>query len=139
MVRRYVPESNIQEMATLKELFFRDGLSWEDELGVVRRLAKKDKMKAWRLYYQSKFWKIYRQIVLRRDGFACVECGSKHDLNVDHKRYPQIIGHERPEDLQTLCLYCHAEKTVRFDLRAASKGQRLNVRVDDEMFMYNRR
>jgi len=140
MVKRFVPESYIREMMSLTKLFFKDGLSWEEEMEIARKVQRKDSRKGWYLYYQSQFWKIYRLIILQRDGFMCQECGSKNDLQVDHIQYPGIVGKERPGDLRTLCLYCHAKKTTSFDLLASvSQRGRVKVGVDDEMFMYHRR
>ncbi|WP_374211822.1 HNH endonuclease [Erythrobacter fulvus] len=49
----------------------------------------------------------------RRDGFACVKCGGKHRLEVDHIA-PVRDAPERSfdlENLQTLCGPCHGAKT----------------------------
>lgn len=42
--------------------------------------------------------------VRMRDGLQCVRCGSKHDLQVHHKKGTKL---HRMEDLETLCLACH--------------------------------
>ena len=58
-------------------------------------------------------WKALRLQALRRDGFACVGCGARGRLEVDHK----IPARERPDlffdlaNLQTLCTPCHTRKT----------------------------
>jgi 5-methylcytosine-specific restriction protein A len=64
------------------------------------------------VYYTSR-WARIRWLALRRDGFACVKCGARGRLEVDHvesiRRAP-----ERAYDLanlQTLCTPCHSQKT----------------------------
>lgn len=65
--------------------------------------------KAWR----DKRWPALRLAAKRRDGWACVQCGSKHRLEVDHV----LPVRDRPDlsfvltNLQTLCGSCHAKKT----------------------------
>lgn len=58
-------------------------------------------------------WKAVRLAAKRRDGFACVQCGSRSKLEVDHVQ-PVRSHPERTfdlENLQTLCAGCHARKT----------------------------
>ena len=62
---------------------------------------------------KSKRWKGLRIEALRRDGFACVQCGDRGDLEVDHVQ-PVRSAPERSFDLtnlQSLCAACHARKT----------------------------
>jgi len=50
---------------------------------------------------------------LRRDGFACVKCGARGRLEVDHIE-PVRDAPERAYDLtnlQALCRACHSAKT----------------------------
>lgn len=58
---------------------------------------------------------------MQRDGYACVRCGSKNDLEVNHI-YPlgatERTGHRFAEscehhldNLETLCHNCHLEAT----------------------------
>jgi len=45
--------------------------------------------------------------ILERDGFKCILCGDKEDLNIHHL-IPKIIGGtSKNENLITLCHYCH--------------------------------
>lgn len=66
-----------------------------------------------RAVYRDKRWPAMRLMAKRRDGFACVQCGSKHRLEVDHIEPVR----DRPDlsfiiaNLQTLCGSCHAKKT----------------------------
>jgi 5-methylcytosine-specific restriction protein A len=57
-------------------------------------------------------WKRIRGIVIRRDGFACVKCGSLGPLEVDHILPVAKGGSWEPTNLQTLCSPCHKEKTL---------------------------
>jgi 5-methylcytosine-specific restriction enzyme A len=62
---------------------------------------------------RSKRWPALRLAALRRDGWACVECGARGQLQVDHRRPVR----EAPElafdldNLQSLCCACHGRKT----------------------------
>ena len=50
--------------------------------------------------------------MLDRDGWACVKCGKKGRLEVDH-RVPFEDGGAMYDfsNLQTLCRFCHRDKT----------------------------
>lgn len=69
--------------------------------------------RAGRAVYRDKRWPPLRLAAKRRDGWACVECGSRHRLEVDHIDAVR----DRPDrafdlaNLQTLCGSCHARKT----------------------------
>lgn len=63
--------------------------------------------------YRDKRWPALRLMAKRRDGFQCVQCGSRHRLEVDHIK-PVRDAPERAFDLtnlQTLCGGCHGRKT----------------------------
>ncbi len=77
-----------------------------------------------KIYYTSR-WARIRWLALRRDGFACVRCGARGRLEVDHvesiRRAP-----ERAYDLgnlQSLCQSCHSQKTNEEMGRAPSLVQ----------------
>lgn len=56
-----------------------------------------------------------RNTVFGRDGFKCVECGSKESLAVDHI-VPQILGGgDDFPNLQTLCRTCNSAKQARMN------------------------
>ena len=58
-------------------------------------------------------WKALRIEALRRDGWACVQCGARGRLEVDHVQ-PVKDAPDRAHDLgnlQCLCPRCHAQKT----------------------------
>ena len=63
--------------------------------------------------YRTPQWKALRMQARRRDGFACVHCGQKGRIEVDHvkpiRTHPELaldLG-----NLQCLCIACHARKT----------------------------
>lgn len=65
--------------------------------------------------YSSPRWKSVRFLAKKRDGFRCVECGASGRLEVDHRK-PLRSAPELAfdlENLQTLCIACHARKTRR--------------------------
>jgi len=63
--------------------------------------------------YRDRRWPALRTAAKRRDGWACVSCGSRNRLEVDHVRAVR----DRPDlafeitNLQTLCAGCHTRKT----------------------------
>ena len=62
---------------------------------------------------RTRRWKGLRLLALRRDGWACVQCGSAGRLEVDHIR-PVRDAPELSFDLgnlQCLCPSCHTRKT----------------------------
>jgi 5-methylcytosine-specific restriction endonuclease McrA len=57
-------------------------------------------------------WSAFKVRILIRDGNACVKCGSKDQLEVDHIRAIMNDGENWEENnLQTLCKECHKKKT----------------------------
>jgi len=84
-------------------------------------------VKASRPFLKDRRWPALRLRALRRDGFACVQCGARGRLEVDHIQ-PTF---RRPDlafdlgNLQALCGSCHSRKTWR-DLGRAevSEGRR---------------
>lgn len=62
---------------------------------------------------RDKRWRALRFQALRRDNWQCVQCGSKHRLEVDHIQAVRF----RPDlafsldNLQVLCASCHTRKT----------------------------
>jgi hypothetical protein len=51
-----------------------------------------------------------RQEIYDRDGNACVYCGATDDLTLDHKVPEMHGGDHSPENLQTACRRCNAQK-----------------------------
>ena len=61
-------------------------------------------------YLQSDDWKRKRALVLKRDRYKCVFCGSRA-TQVHHKKYaPQNIGREPIEWLVATCAGCHSDQ-----------------------------
>lgn len=58
-------------------------------------------------------WVALRHAVLERDGWACVTCGARGRLEVDHihpvRSHPDLAYD--PANCQTLCAVCHSRKT----------------------------
>ena len=63
------------------------------------------------LYYlKQRISEKLRQQVFERDGFCCVECGSKKRLSADHIIPERHGGETEIDNLQTLCKPCNSEK-----------------------------
>lgn len=61
-------------------------------------------------YLKSEAWKRKRFVVLKRDNWKCVYCGSKA-TQVHHKKYAKNnIGKEPIEWLESICKTCHDKK-----------------------------
>ena len=57
-------------------------------------------------YLESDGWRELRSEVLKRDGWRCRLCNRAELVEIHHRTY-QRIYRERPEDLTTLCHWCH--------------------------------
>ena len=58
--------------------------------------------------YKDPRWQKRRLEIMKRDGFACVACGTESDeLHVHHKRYKGQPWEAKDDDMQTLCIKCH--------------------------------
>ena len=69
-----------------------------------------------RLYYTQR-WKRYRKAVLSRQGGICEHCNDTppdHMLHLDHIQ-PLAQGGEpfNDDNIQVLCVSCHAKKTAK--------------------------
>lgn len=60
-------------------------------------------------YIGSKRWRKKRAKALAHHGRVCVSCGATHRLRVHHKTYARL-GNELMDDLQVLCVDCHANE-----------------------------
>lgn len=55
-------------------------------------------------------WDVTRKAIFARDKYTCQSCGRKNNLTVDHIVQLSHGGTNSPENLQTLCKYCHEKK-----------------------------
>jgi 5-methylcytosine-specific restriction endonuclease McrA len=59
-------------------------------------------------------WQRTRELVKRRDGFACVGCGATEPLEIHHKIKLRFVANPYDlSNLETLCLSCHRKKDRR--------------------------
>jgi 5-methylcytosine-specific restriction protein A len=62
---------------------------------------------------RTRQWQVLRMAVLERDGWACVDCGARRRLEVDHIRpvrtHPELSY--SLANCATRCRVCHARKT----------------------------
>ena len=69
-------------------------------------------------------WEWLRRRTFERDGYKCVECGSRRRLECDHVLSKANGGSDDPANLQTLCANCHHAKTRRengFDIESVNE------------------
>lgn len=55
----------------------------------------------------SPIWEAKREKRMCMDDYQCQKCGKAYNLEVHHKRYPEVWGEEDVKDLITLCDSCH--------------------------------
>lgn len=82
-----------------------------DERTLERSRAEKEHRK--RRNKKSGFEKEFdatRPSILERDNYKCVECGSNKNLHVHHIVHRKNGGTNDPDNLVTLCKWCHAER-----------------------------
>lgn len=53
--------------------------------------------------------------IFKRDEFACLKCGSKQELTLDHVKPKAAWGTSDESNLQTLCATCNGEKGHHFN------------------------
>lgn len=64
-----------------------------------------------------------RYKIYSRDGFACLKCGSKSELTLDHVIPLSLGGRDGYKNLQTLCYGCNQAKGVTIvDYRKHAKA-----------------
>lgn len=67
--------------------------------------------KSYKEFLKTKYWKKVRSIVIKRDSYLCVKCGTDKHLQVHHTTYKNHF-HEMKHisDLITLCKECHKKE-----------------------------
>jgi hypothetical protein len=77
--------------------------------------GKKDYFRHSRAVIRDPRWPALRLAAKRRDGFRCVQCGTRGRLEVDHiqpvRDAPELAF--VLDNLQSLCGVCHGKKTIR--------------------------
>ncbi len=85
---------------------------------VVKQWVRDKKREKRRTYYRDTYlnsddWKRKRALVLKRDRYRCVYCGTRA-TQVHHKQYaPRNIGREPIEWLVSVCKSCHDQQHER--------------------------
>jgi len=82
----------------------------------------------YKTYLETSHWKKTRLRRLSRDGFQCVKCEKKRNLQVHHLTYERL-GCEHLKDIITLCRSCHKKEhgtKVARKKRAKKKAKRKN-------------
>ena len=102
----------------------RRGRRWKGTDGTTAQAAHGARGERMSEVHQWAAWKRARRSILHRDGWRCVKCGRAARLQVDHI-VPVYMGGEEyaPDNLQTLCVGCHVEKT-RAERNAELSDQR---------------
>jgi hypothetical protein len=79
----------------------------ETRIKISKALFKKDK-KEWTGFVKSTYL-VFRQSVLNRDNHACITCGSKERLEIDHIKPVSLFPKQKfcMENVRTLCRKCH--------------------------------
>lgn len=73
----------------------------------------------------------FRVEIYTRDGFACLKCGDKNNLTLDHIKPISKGGKGIVENLQTLCSNCNVKKGSK------EIDYRLNVSLMNEANNYS--
>lgn len=63
--------------------------------------------------HRAKIPAVVRLAVYKRDGWACLSCGTGDDLTLDHLLPWSLGGADTEDNLQTLCRPCNSRKGAR--------------------------
>lgn len=78
-----------------------------------KKSIKKLRGKSYKKFINSGYWRMIRCKVIERDGFKCVKCSSKENLQVHHLTYKNHFNeHNNLADMQTLCKFCHKKEHI---------------------------
>ena len=76
-------------------------------------MGLKDHFRHSKAVTSTRRWQSVRHAVLERDGWACVACGERRRLEVDHikpvRTHPELAFN--PANCQAICGKCHTRKT----------------------------
>jgi hypothetical protein len=122
---------NIGRSRVRRWWWFEDAFYWEsagysemDVLALVRDRQRKNKQRLARAHTllnvdqapnrrrREVIPREVRQVVFRRDGGRCVQCGEDFDLQYDHIIPVALGGASTVENLQLLCAPCNQEKSA---------------------------
>lgn len=67
-----------------------------------------------------------KRMVLERDEYRCVRCGTDQDLTVDHIMPSSLGGTYAVHNLQTMCSGCNSAKAADFGIRERFNKRRAN-------------
>lgn len=80
-----------------------------------------------RIDYYAPHWRELRSRVLKETGGKCERCGKSYrkiHMHLHHKHY-RTIGNEAREDVELLCVYCHA---IEHGRRPPKKNKKPRIR-----------
>lgn len=65
------------------------------------------------VYQKKKIGRKLAKMVMERDAYRCVTCGTHHDLCCDHIHPETLGGPTTLDNLQTMCRSCNSKKGAR--------------------------
>ncbi|MAG66595.1 MAG: HNH endonuclease [Pseudomonadales bacterium] len=88
-----------------------------------RHMARADdvQVERWGSGRGGRPWRRKRDQIFLRDGYTCQHCGKvTHELELDHIVNVAQGGTDDDENLQSLCVPCHKQKTAMESQQARS-------------------
>lgn len=94
-------------------------------------------------YWQSQEWRMMRRYVIARDGHRCKVCNRNYCLSVHHRTYKSGRGMEQPDDLVTLCQFCHRNfhenrRLYKEPTKKQKRKERVRRITERRMYKYNK-